>query len=331
MKLYKSLDEILADIKKDDLNKYDFNVRGKDLVFRENGTLVKKGKEYKTGLHVSDYAMTQLLTRYDLPVRENKTLFYEDPKNFTRMLNNYLQSDDRELLLRTRIDRGVGIVRAALSDNYSIVNNSDIVEQVKQLLDEYVDVGISNYFNSDKLMHMRLVFNPTKERVENKDLKEDDIIMNGIDIVNSEVGRSSLRVEPIIYRLVCTNGLKSWTLDGDDYVYMRHIHINKDELRDLIFKGVDQSLNRAYELSAKFKESKKLLLANPVEEIQKIAEDNMLSKKLTEKIIDSYYEEPSQSLYGVVNAFTRAARNLPDERRLNLEKLAGRILLEKVA
>lgn len=326
MRLYKSLEEVLQDIKIDDRNKLDFSVRGKDLTFRSNGTIVRAGRESLPGLHVSDYAMTQLLNRYDLPVKDSKKLYYTDPEGFTVILNNYMKSDDREILIRSRVERNKGIVRSILSDNYSIINNNDIMDVVNDMLKGNEDIKVSNFFLNDRIMHLRLVFIQTEERIINEDLKVDDTIMNGIDIVNSEVGRSSLRLEPMVFRLVCANGLKAWRQDGENGVRLRHIHIDQDELYKLINEGVEKGLNTANKINNRYKESRKMILANPVKEIYKIAEEEKLSKKMTDRIVKAYEIEPERNKYGVINAFTRAARDLEGDRKLEMEKLAGKIL-----
>jgi hypothetical protein len=48
--------------------------------------------------------------------------------------------------------------------------------------------------------------------------------MAGVDITNSEVGYSSLKVVPVIYRLVCSNGLRAWSnIPGNNNFRQSHL------------------------------------------------------------------------------------------------------------
>jgi len=54
-----------------------------------------------------------------------------------------------------------------------------------------------------------------------------------------------------------------------------------------------------------------------------------LSNKLTENIVKAYEVEPMRSRYGIINAFTRGARDLGNVQRLQLETFAGRLMTDE--
>lgn len=47
-------------------------------------------------------------------------------------------------------------------------------------------------------------------------------------------------------------------------------------------------------------------------------------------MVESYGQEPEPTLLGVINAFTRAAHELPPLARIDVERFAERVLMDKV-
>ena len=71
---------------------------------------------------------------------------------------------------------------------------------------------------------------------------------------------------------------------------------------------------------------RKIKVTNPLSVIEELAKKQMYSQNLIDQAKKNFMIEPENSLYGVVNAFTRTARDLPNERRLEVEAYAGEIL-----
>jgi hypothetical protein len=63
-----------------------------------------------------------------------------------------------------------------------------------------------------------------------------------------------------------------------------------------------------------------------VETIRRLAASRKLSLKLTDEVLSSYQIEPSPTRFGVINAFTAAARSLAPLDRIEVERYAGSLL-----
>lgn len=327
----KNLNQLIERVKQDDSSKYDFRILGKDLTMTNNGTIVRKQHAGKEGLQFSEYAFTQLLNRYGLPVKETKTTLRYNPEHVYRLVNELLNADDNEMLLRARVINGKGIVRAILSKDYSVLNNSEILRTVQQNLDDTkLEHKVETSYLDDGRLHLRVTFDPTTQAFGKDILGTDDIIRSGVDIINSETGRSSFRMEPMVFRQVCTNGLKAWKHDeNNESISQRHIFISTKELNDMVIKGITGSIDTAQNVLNTFEDTKKIIVMNPVKEIKRLCEDQKLSQKLTATIIKSYNQEPVRSRYGIINAFTRGARGLGNVQRLQLETFAGRLMTDE--
>jgi len=325
------LNEMLSKIERDDREKYDFRVRGKDLMINNEGRLVRKAYMGKEGLQFSEYAFTQLLNRYGLPVRETKKELLSNPEYVYGLVNELLNADENELLIRARMIGGRGVVRAILSKDYTVLNNSQIINAVRENLEGTgLEYKVESVYIDDGRFHMRITFDPTTQAFGRDIAGADDIIRSGVDIINSETGRSSFRMEPMIFRQVCSNGLKAWVGDEDnERIVQRHIFISTKELNDLVIRGISGSVETAQKVLNKFESTKKIVVMDPVKEIRRLCEDQKLSNKLTENIVKAYEVEPMRSRYGIINAFTRGARDLGNVQRLQLETFAGRLMTDE--
>ncbi len=318
---------VIRRLKEDDKYKKDIWVPANQIFMKEDLRVVNTKNKHKKGLLVTERAINQLLNRYGVPIRESKNLAKIDQRAFAYMINDLLSSDSSNILMRVKNTRRGVIVRAFLTEAYSILNNSKVAENIVNNIDSSLKPKIIQFHNEEKMLHMRIVFDSTDIGLDNSMIKKGDILKTGIDISNSEVGYKSLIIEPLVYRLVCSNGLRTWGTDGD-IIRQRHSFISDRELNQLVITGVNDSEEKALELIRKLDNSRKLEIGNPVEFIRRVGEEQRIGKKFTEKVVNSYLEEPLRNRYGVVNAFTRASRHLDIEPRTKIETLAGRVLID---
>ena len=96
-----------------------------------------------------------------------------------------------------------GTARAFLSERYRPLDNDLIAETVLPILGTLGnDVRIESCEITERRLYLKAV-NPrlTAEVVPG------DIVQSGVIISNSEVGMGSVNVQPLVYRLVCSNGM----------------------------------------------------------------------------------------------------------------------------
>jgi hypothetical protein len=122
----------------------------------------------------------------------------EQPQLLDRNVNTWLQSDGDRRMIRT-LD---GQVRAVLSDRYRRLDNFDLAENVLPILQRLEGTRFESEELTDTKMYLKVMTpasSSTSPRGDNKQA--------GIVITNSEMGCGTLSVQPLIFRLVCRNGL----------------------------------------------------------------------------------------------------------------------------
>ena len=95
-----------------------------------------------------------------------------------------------------------GKVRAFLSDCYRRIDNLELLEAVLPIIKEMKGAEIISSEVTPTNMYIKVINKKLKAQVG-----LNDIVQAGLVISNSEVGLGSLKVEPLIYRLICKNGL----------------------------------------------------------------------------------------------------------------------------
>ena len=114
-------------------------------------------------------------------------------------LNHWIENTkDRNLMVR--LNRQT--VRAILSDRYKRIDNELVaVKTLDMLAKMKAEIKYCSY-NGNQLEVTATL--PEKLKGE---VKEGDLVTGGVTITNCEIGTSSLKVQPFVYRLVCTNGM----------------------------------------------------------------------------------------------------------------------------
>lgn len=310
------LDDVYKKVMNDDKGKYDFEVELGDLVLEMDGKTVRVSDDL--GYELNDYSTTQFFSKLGMPARYNKKLRKVKPELVANQANLWIrENSDKKVLMRTKNE----YVRGVLSDKYTIMNNVTLLEY---LLDELHDVGakVEKFELTDKQFFLRGTI-PTKTT----EVREGDVLKVGFDIENSEVGYNSLRITPMVYRQVCSNGLRMWVNEGGRYV-QRHIHVDKEEIDKRVVAAFHGVVNHNRELFEILSASTGVEMLDIESTIDSISENENLSNKLTERVKEHVQGETA---YDLMNAFTRAARDIDNiDRRLEVEELAGRELTKIV-
>lgn len=115
-------------------------------------------------------------------------------------VNHWLHAEPKTRLVRT-LD---GRMRAFLSDRYRPLDNFDLAQVA---LPEILTRGAR--VESSQLTETRLYIKavlPDLEAEVQGSRQKGDIVQAGLVISNSEVGAGAVRIEPMLYRLICLNG-----------------------------------------------------------------------------------------------------------------------------
>jgi len=238
-----------------------------------------------------------------------------------------------------------GSMRAFLSDRYRRLDNFDLAEAVLPIL---VEMGEGIRIVSTELTESRMYIKVINERLE-LEVKKNDVVQAGIVISNSEVGLGALKVEPLIYRLVCLNGLiaqdyatKKYHVgrvadEGEAYELYSDETLKADDkafylkVQDTVRAAVDvakfgQIVNRMQAATEQKIEE------NPVAAVSVLSEKFGYDNEEKSGILTHLIQGGDLTAYGLLNAITRTSQDLTDyDRATELERDGSKVLSLPVA
>ena len=210
----------------------------------------KSGDYAVEPLEVNAIAHRQIGTHLKIPAAYYDKMLEEYPELLAQNVNAWFQREPAVRMVRT-ID---GTARAFLSNRYRRIDNLDIAGIVLPVLQEMEGM----HFESCQLTDSRMYIKVVNTRLE-AEVVPGDIVQSGVIISNSEVGLGSVNIQPLVYRLVCSNGmvvndaqtrrthigrvneadenfqlLSQETLDADDHAFAMKI-------KDTVMAAVDET------------------------------------------------------------------------------------------
>jgi hypothetical protein len=186
-------------------------------------------------------------------------------------------------------------LRAVFTERYTVINHGEILTKMLEFgFDPSIEVHLCL---DDEIMVLKV---PEYDRLFR--LSENDKIVPGISIANSEVGLLALSIEAFHYRLVCSNGMIS-----KRSVDARYKHISRKVMDEfpLVLEGVVAQSRHGHE---RVRISMETRVDNPERTIAAFAGQFQLSQKETEVVQQAFYQEVGGTMFHVINAFTRAAQ-----------------------
>lgn len=298
---------------------------------------LKVGMDGKTETFtVNELAHKQIADRLQIPFRYYSKMLVEHPRLLDENINSWFNKTPEHRMLRT-LD---GNVRAFLSDRYRRLDNLELADAVFPIIQEMKNAEIVSSQITETHMYIKVI---------NKKLKAEvnvgDVVQAGIVISNSEVGLGSLKVEPLLYRLICRNGLivKDFAqkryhvgkqIESDDSAY--EIFSDETLAQDdkAFFMKVQDTVRTAID-EVKFNLSVEKLRAtmqestgpDPVKTVELLADQYVLNQNERGSILRHFIMGADNSKYGLINAVTRASQDIDDyTRATDLERLGGELL-----
>ncbi len=319
------LDEAHDQVAADGCGKWDLVAKREDITLKDGLVALSPNGDEKR-LTPTSWATGQLCARLGIPTsyfRKCPTILQDVQANFwLKDANSASGGQSDRWFLRAKDDT----LRAVLSDRYSPLDNTTLMECLRPMLDARYRV---DWFGlSDESLHLRII-DPQRTR----EVLPDDALSVGIHLTNSEVGFRSVTVDSLVYRLVCTNGLIRM-VKGKSLLRQRHIHLAQPRF----VAALEEALQNALCEADGFIEQLRCTTTQPVPDVEntlnRLAEHHSLSETTRQAMFASLLQEPfgqSETVYGLVNALTNAAQRLPDENRYDLEVLAGHLAQHGVA
>lgn len=336
MKTGKSLTELAMELERQSQVKTDYVADTRNLEMTDEGDLVvQNSSSYEFA--VSDLAHSQIAQRLDIPTKYYNRMRAAAPQLLAANVNEWFQSKPERRMVRT-LDNNV---RAFLSDRYRRLDNTELAEAVLPVLAE---MGEGIQIVSSELTDKRMYVKAINRRLE-LEVKKGDVVQAGITITNSEVGLGSLRVEPLIYRLVCLNGMiakdfgtkkyhvgRAAADDTEAYELYSDETLKADDkafylkVQDTVRAAVDiakfgQIVNRMKEAT------EQRIEGNPVAAVEVLSEKFGYSNDEKSGILTHLIQGGDLSAYGLLNAITRTSQDVADyDRATELERDGSKVL-----
>lgn len=143
----------------------------------------------------------------------------EAPDLLDQNINHWLNQNPKRRMIRV-LD---GKVRAFLSDRYRRLNNLELCAAVLPVINEMKTAVIESCEVTPTHLYLKVVNRRVKAEV-----KVGDVVQASFVVSNSEVGLGSLRVGPLVFRLVCKNGMICKELAQKKYHVGRQVSISDD-------------------------------------------------------------------------------------------------------
>lgn len=234
----------------------------------------------------------------------------------------------RGLMIRTYNN----LIRAVLSNSYSVFDS----DQITQLTDRCIQ---HSYLNTRELMIAGYIndFERFQVRIIHTDplhIDNDETVYCGLGIESSDIGNAKLATSFYIYEDMQSNGI---SIDANPYANEKlysqiHIGTNPEKIKE--------GLTKAIEKFPEMKENIKAYLNNATQtDLTKSGLYNpksyngrhmMKELELAGKDIDTFMgilEQRPKTLKDYIMAISQFAKQCKTEKRLFLEKTAGKILL----
>ena len=288
-------------------------------------------------LGVSDIAHRQIGQHLGIPAKYYEKMRDDLPELLATNVNEWFRETPSSRMLRT-LD---GTARAFLSDRYRRIDNYDIAQAALPIIGNIPGATVE----SCELTDQRLYIKAIDPRIT-AEIDKGDVVQAGVIISNSEVGLGSVNVRPLIYRLVCLNGMiaqdesvRKYHIGrmnesrGDSYEIYRDETIEADDkafimkLEDTVRAAVDQAVFE--KLIDKMREAKgvKIEAVNAPQIVELTSKEFKLTENEGKGILGHLIEGGDLSLYGLGNAVTRHAHDVDSyDRSTELESTGYKIV-----
>lgn len=324
MKTGRPLNEVMLELNRQNQRKKDYIGSAQALRLFEDGQTFEIGS--MSG--AQQFGTTRLFHRQvasalGIPAKYYDIMQSQKPELLAQNVNAWLSDRENSYMIRTMDYGGGRVARALLSDRYRRIDNMEIASAVLPLFagsDQYEVI-------SSEVTENRMYLKILSRRLE-MEVVPGDYVQAGVVISNSEVGLGSVNVQPLVYRLVCTNGM----IVNDMGERKNHVgraakavedsfHIYSDEtmeaedkafllkLRDVTMAAIEEG--RFAQVVGKLKESAGIPITGKVTEVVELTGKTYgFNTDEQDSILQYLIAGGDLSQYGLSNAITRASQDV---------------------
>jgi hypothetical protein len=287
-------------------------------------------------LDVGALAHRQIGTHLKIPAGYYDRMQAENPTLLAQNVNSWFRLHPAERMVRT-LD---GAARAFLSSRYRRIDHLEILQAVLPIIGDMPDARFESCQITESRMYIKIV-NPRLQT----EVTRGDIVQAGVMITNSETGQGAVCIQPLIFRLLCLNGLvvneaatrkhhvgriqaaeenyqlySDKTLHADDQAFLLKV-------QDTVRAAVDEArFSMVVEMMRSASQAQ--MNTNDVPAVVKLAGKNYgLTEGETDCVLNRLIEDHNYTQYGLVNAVTRHSQDIDSyDRASDLEAIGYNIL-----
>lgn len=336
MKAGRTLQELAIELDRQSKAKRDLIVETGALRMDADETGIKLNVGDREIFGVNDIAHRQFGQHLRIPAQYYDRMREENPLLLTTNVNTWLQQEPNTRRMLRTLD---GNARAFLSDRYRRIDNYEVAQTVLPIIGSMDGAKVESCELTERRMYLKVV--NTRITAE---LSKGDVVQAGIVITNSEVGHGSVSVRPLIFRLVCLNGMivedgsvrkyhvgrvneadenfgiyRDETIEADDRAFLMKIE-------DAVNAAVDQA--RFASIVDRLRESREAKIDPPAvpKVVELTSKEFGITQKESEGILGHLIAGGDLSLYGLANAVTRHAHDVDSyDRSTELEATGYKI------
>lgn len=297
----------------------------------------------------SDICHRQIGTFTGIPAQYYDRMRKEKPELLARNVTTWMRESDDARMLRTfewydedRKNIVARDARAFLSGRYRPLDNAELFAAVFPLLQED-GIQVVSCDVTDTRFYVQAV-NPRLET----EVRKGDAVQAGICLRNSEVGHGALAIEPLVFRLVCLNGM----ISKDNTLRKFHVgggrkgqvdeesgfyaYLSDDtrrvsdaalwmQVRDLTKAAMKEALFT--QMVDRLREATEQVIDRPAEMIEVTSKRFGFTEAEQGSILHALIEGKDLTRYGLAQAITNHANNaITYDRAYDLEKFGGEII-----
>lgn len=287
-------------------------------------------------LQINQTAHRQFGTHLKIPAAYYDRMLTTHPELLAHNVNSWFQREPSKRMLRTM----GGTARAFLSNRYRRIDNLEIAQVVLPIIHEMEGAHIESCQITESRMYLKVV----NTRLE-AEVVPGDIVQAGVIISNSEVGLGSVCIQPLVYRLVCSNGMiindaqtrrnhvgRTNETDESFQLYSEETLMAEDKafvlkIQDTVRAAVDEA--RFSQVIGMMKTAKQAAMnTHDVPGIVRLASREFhITDDESTGVLQHLIEGNDLTLYGLSNAITRHSQDIENyDRATELESIGYNIL-----
>jgi hypothetical protein len=285
------------------------------------------------GYGFTDWALDQLrsklgISRFTLNSSVRKSYTALLPELTKDTVVTFLKYYQKQLLLRYGVEGDSGL-RAVLSKNYSIYNNSQMMDMLEPHTKSNNKMYLLEYYVDDFIFSLKVLIHDFK-------IKGEDW-WSGFRFANSEVGYSRIRMDLFFFKVVCTNGMII-PQSCCKLVNRIHFRIDSGKLENTVKKGFENGFKYSSDIKEKIEKSYDMKLdADKSKALTAKIENSLDRVNINMDVINKKMEKYPPNYYGYANAISEIAQGCEDNKgniikfpfwqRQFLDELAGNIII----